>query len=55
MTTITEFQVDVPMVGLVDYVSVQYAEDFAITMTKEQYEKQLADQAEQSTPIVAAE
>ena len=52
MPTITNYQVEVPMIGSVDYVSIQYSDDFAISMTKEAYEKQLADQAEQSTPEV---
>jgi hypothetical protein len=52
MPTITEFQVEVPSVGLVDYVSIQYAENFAVSMTKEQYENQLKEQAAQSTPSV---
>ena len=49
MPTITEFQVNVPSIGLVDYVSIQYAENFAVSITKEQYENQLAAQ---STPSV---
>jgi hypothetical protein len=55
MPTITNYQVLVPMDGLVDYVSVQYADDFAISMPKEQYEKQLAEQAKQSTPSLAVD
>ena len=44
MPTITNYQVEVPMVGLVDYVSVQYADNFAISMTKEQYDEMIAAQ-----------
>ena len=42
MSTITNYQVEVPMVGLVDYVSIQYAEDFAISMPKSVYDEQQA-------------
>ena len=52
MPTITNYQVEIPMYGLVDYVSIQYSENYAVSMTKADYEAQQATLASSnpSTP-----
>lgn len=45
MPKITTYKVQVPMYGEVEYVSIQYNENFAISMPKVDYEAQQAAQA----------
>ena len=53
MPTITNYQVEIPMYGLVDYVSIQYSENYAVSMTKADYEaQQAATLASESAPTV---
>jgi hypothetical protein len=58
MLTITNYQVEIPMYGLVDYVSIQYSENYAVSMTKADYEAQQATLASElsnpSTPQAGA-
>jgi hypothetical protein len=45
MPTVTNYQIEIPMYGLVDYVSIQYSDDYAISMPKADYDAQQAAQA----------
>ena len=38
MPTVTNYQIQIPMYGLVDYVSIQYGENYAISMPKADYD-----------------
>ena len=48
MPTITEYKVSLPGSELVDYVSIQYAENYAVSMPKSTYDEMIA-QSEANT------